>query len=165
MITIIVAVDLNNAIGRGGDMLYHLSADLRRFKALTMGHTLIMGRKTFDSLPKGALPGRRNIVVSRNTAFSAPGAERASSLEEAIAMAGNAEIFIIGGGQIYAQALPLADTIELTVISDRAESADTFFPAIPEGEFERVSSVDAGTVPAAEFVTLRRRVTPAEGGK
>ncbi len=165
MITIIVAVDLNNAIGRGGDMLYHLGADLRRFKALTMGHTLIMGRTTFDSLPKGALPGRRNIVVSRNTAFSAPGAERASSLEEAIAMAGDAEIFIIGGGQIYTQALPLADTIELTVISDRAEGADTFFPAIPEEEFERVSSVDAGTVPAAEFVTLRRRITPAEGGK
>ena len=88
MISIIVAVAENNAIGRAGDLLCHLSSDLKHFKAVTSGHTVIMGRKTFDSLPKGALPNRRNIVITRNSAFTAENVEVAHSLEEAINMAG-----------------------------------------------------------------------------
>ena len=84
---LIVAIDRKGAIGRRGELLYHISADLRRFKALTTGHTVVMGRKTFESLPKGALPNRRNIVVSRQTGFSAPGIEVAHSLESALGMA------------------------------------------------------------------------------
>lgn len=96
MIHIIAAIDQHRGIGYNGDMLYHIREDLRRFKSLTMGHTLVMGRKTFDSLPGGALPGRRNIVITHNEAWTAPGAERASSLAEALAMAAGDEIYIIG---------------------------------------------------------------------
>lgn len=157
MIHIIVAIDRRGAIGSKGDMLFHLRQDLRRFKALTMGHTLIMGRRTFDSLPGGALPGRRNIVVTRNAGFAAPGAERASSLDEAIAMAGDSEIFIIGGGQIYAQSMPLADVIDLTVIDAEGADPDTFFPAIPLGDFSIEKIELADTNPPARFITLRRK--------
>lgn len=131
-ISIIVAVDRNNAIGRNGDMAYHLSADLRRFKTLTMGCPVVMGRKTFESLPKGALPGRRNIVITRNETFEAPDVERAASLDRALAMADESgrEIFIIGGGEIYRQSMPLADTLYLTCIDDEAVGPDTFFPTV-----------------------------------
>ncbi len=101
MINIIVAATLDGAIGLRGDMLYYIRPDLQRFKALTTGHTVIMGRKTFESLPKGALPNRRNIVITRQTDFRAPGAELAHSLQEALNMAGGEEIFIIGGESIY----------------------------------------------------------------
>lgn len=157
MIHIIVAIDRRGAIGSRGDMLFHLRADLRRFKAVTMGHTLIMGRRTFESLPGGALPGRRNIVVSRNSSFTAPGVERASSLEEAIAMAGDSEIYIIGGAQIYALALPLADELDLTVIDAEGADPDTFFPTIPLDDFRIVSIADAGTEPKARFVAMRQK--------
>lgn len=141
MIHIIAAIDQNRGLGVGGDMLYHFREDLRRFKAITMGHTLIMGRKTFDSLPGGALPGRRNIVITRNADWQAPGAERASSLAEAIAMAGDAEIFILGGGQIYTQALPLADELDLTLIHSAAPEVDTYFPEY-EDKFKEVRRED-----------------------
>ncbi len=157
MITIIVAIDRRGAIGSKGDMLFHLSADLKRFKSLTMGHTLIMGRKTFDSLPKGALPGRRNIVVSRNEAFAAPGTEHAASFEEAVAMAGDAEIFVMGGAQIYELAMPVADVLELTVIDAEGEDPDTFFPPIPVDEFVTESMTPADTTPAATFMRLVRK--------
>lgn len=153
---IIVAIDRNGAIGRGGDLLHHISADLRRFKALTTGHCVVMGRRTFESLPKGALPNRRNIVVSRDPGFSAPGVEVARTLESAIASAGN-EAFVIGGGQIYSQALPTADTLYLTVVDAVTPDADTFFPPIPLDNF-RIESIErhAGE-PGYTFVTMRRR--------
>ena len=130
-ISIIVAIADGNAIGRNGGLLCHLPADLKHFKAVTSGHTVIMGRKTFDSLPKGALPNRRNIVVTRNPAFSAPGVETADSLEKAFEMtAGDGEVFIIGGAQIYNESLPFADKIYLTKIEASFPDADTFFPEI-----------------------------------
>ena len=134
-ITIIAAVADNGAIGRKGQLLYHISADLRRFKQLTMGKPIIMGRRTFESLPKGALPGRRNIVITRNPSFSAPGVERAGSLDEAIALAGDVtEVMVIGGGQVYAEALPQVSRLELTLIHTSPDDADTFFPPIdPDG--------------------------------
>ena len=132
---LIVAIDRKGAIGRRGELLYHISADLRRFKALTTGHTVVMGRKTFESLPKGALPNRRNIVVSRQTGFSAPGIEVAHSLESALGMADSSDIYIIGGAEIYRQALPMADRLLLTVIDAETPDADTFFPAMPLDDF------------------------------
>ena len=134
MISIIVAATRDMAIGRGGDLLYHISDDLKRFKSLTMGCPIIMGRKTFESFPKGALPGRRNIVITRNPAYSAPGVEVAPSVSVAIAMCEGAEhIYIIGGGEIYRQALPLADRLELTLIDAECPDADTRFPHIDLG--------------------------------
>lgn len=153
MIHIIAAIDQHRGIGYNGDMLYHIREDLRRFKSLTMGHTLVMGRKTFDSLPGGALPGRRNIVITRNEAWTAPGAERASSLAEALAMAAGDEIYIIGGGQVYAEALPLADVLNLTLIHSAAPEVDTFFPPYEDMFVER----EREDKPDYSFVTLVRK--------
>ena len=115
IISIIVAIADNNAIGGGGDLLWHISEDLRRFKSLTLGHTIIMGRKTWDSLPKGALPGRRNVVISRNKDFQAPGADLYSSIEDAISSCGADEhLFIIGGAEIYKQTIDKAHNLFLT---------------------------------------------------
>ena len=109
-LSIIAAIDRNNAIGRNGQLLCHLPADLKHFKELTSGHTIIMGRVTFDSLPKGALPNRRNIVVTRNPNFKAEGVETALSVEDALWMSrDDSEVFVIGGGQIYRETLPLSD--------------------------------------------------------
>ena len=153
MIHIIAAIDQHRGIGYGGDMLYHIREDLRRFKSLTMGHTLVMGRKTFDSLPGGALPGRRNIVITRNEAWTAPEVERASSLAEALAMASGDEIYIIGGGQVYAEALPIADMLDLTLIHLAAPEVDTFFPPYVDMFVER----EREDKPDYSFVTLVRK--------
>lgn len=158
MLHIIAAIDRRGGIGRDGDMLFHIGADLRRFKALTMGHTVVMGRRTFESLPKGALPGRRNIVITRNAAWSAPGAERASSLAEAISMAANdSDTYIIGGGQIYSAAMPVADQLDLTVIDADGGEADTHFPVLPLDNFRTIEISSADTQPAVKFYTLRRK--------
>lgn len=128
-INIIAAVAQNRAIGYQNKLLYWLPNDLKRFKALTTGHTIIMGRRTFESLPKGALPNRRNIVLSRTTQML-PGCEVYPSLEEALShCADDEEVYIIGGASIYKQALPLANRLCLTEIHDIPEAADAFFPA------------------------------------
>lgn len=130
-ITVIAIVARDGAIGRGGDQPFHIREDFRRFKALTMGRPIIMGRRTFEALPKGALPGRRNIVVSRNADYHPEGAERVGSIEEAVEMCrGVEEIMIIGGGQIYRQAMPLASQLLITEVDATVPDADTFFPAI-----------------------------------
>lgn len=153
---IIVAIDRNGAIGRDGGLLFNIRADLRRFKALTTGHTVVMGRKTFESLPKGALPDRRNIVVSRTPGYQAPGAEVFGSLEEALAACASDETFVIGGAQLYEASLPLADTLLLTVVDACGENPDTFFPVIPLESF-RVESIEIPeTEPACKYVTLKR---------
>ena len=128
MISIIAAVAKNRAIGYKNKLIYWLPNDLKRFKALTTGHTIIMGRNTFLSLPKGALPNRRNIVLSRSTkAFE--GCDVYPSLDEALRHCSEDEdIYIIGGASVYQQALPLADRLCLTEIDDTPEQADTFFP-------------------------------------
>lgn len=130
-IAIIVAATRDMAIGNKGDLLYHISDDLKRFKSLTMGCPIIMGRKTFESFPKGALPGRRNIVVTRNGDYRAENIETAPSVEAAIAMCEGAErVYIIGGGEIYRQALPLASRLELTLVDAECPEADTRFPDV-----------------------------------
>lgn len=136
MISLIVAVARNNAIGYRGDLIYHLSADLKRFKALTTGHSIIMGRRTFQSFPKGPLPNRRNIVLSRDPSFMPEGAEVYPSMEDALsACKDEEEIFIIGGASVYAQALPLAGKIYLTLVDDEPAIADTFFPMLTADEW------------------------------
>lgn len=132
LVSIIAIVARDGAIGRGGDQPFHISADFRRFKQLTLGHPIVMGRRTFEALPAGALPGRRNIVVTRNPGWTAPGVETAPTLADAIALCGPDadEIFIIGGGQIYAQAIGLADRLLITEVDADVPDADTRFPAI-----------------------------------
>lgn len=130
-ISIIVAVDRNMAIGFQNKLLFWLPNDLKRFKSLTMGNTIIMGRKTFESLPKGALPNRRNIVLSSNPNVECPGAEVFTSLEEALKHCQKDErVYIIGGESVYRQAMPIADELCLTKIDAIAPQADAFFPAV-----------------------------------
>lgn len=127
-ISIIAAVARNRAIGKDNKLLYWLPDDLRRFKALTTGHTIIMGRRTFESLPKGALPNRRNIVLSR-TVHDFPGCDVYTSLDEALKHCSDEEdIYIIGGANVYAQAIDRADRLCLTEIDDTPDGADAFFP-------------------------------------
>jgi len=114
-LTIVVARAQNGVIGRDGRLPWHLPADLKRFKALTMGSAMVMGRKTFESLP-GVLPGRRHIVLTRDRGWSAPGTEVAHSLEEALSMADGQELSVIGGAELFRLFLPLADRIELTEV-------------------------------------------------
>ena len=129
MITIIAAVAKNRAIGYENNLIYHLHADMKRFKALTTNHTIIMGRRTFESLPKGALPNRRNIVLSRSQSAFA-GCECYTSLQNALQHCDeNEDIYIIGGASVYQEALPLADRLCLTEVDDTPEKADTFFPS------------------------------------
>ena len=128
MISIIAAVARNRAIGKDNRLLYWLPNDLKRFKALTSGHTIIMGRKTFDSLPKGTLPNRRNIVLSRRKT-KIPGCDCYKSLAEALSHCKQDEdVYVIGGASVYAQAMPLADRLLLTEIDHTPEDADAFFP-------------------------------------
>lgn len=162
-ICIIAAVAADGAIGIQGDMPFHISADLKRFKQLTMGHPLVMGRRTFESLPGGALPGRRNIVITRNPSFSAPGAERAASLTDAIAMCADAErIMIIGGGQVYREAMPLATSMHLTHILAEAPGADTFFPEVNPAEWDAVTTSETASDPRSgaeyRFVDYTRKI-------
>lgn len=131
-INIIAAVDRNRAIGKENKLLYWLPNDLKRFKQLTTGHTIIMGRNTFFSLPKGALPNRRNVVVSR-TVKELPGCDCYPSVEAALASCGEDEdVYVIGGASVYTQMLPHADRLCLTEIDAETEGADVFFPDYSE---------------------------------
>ena len=139
MISIIVAINKNNGIGYKNELLYWLPNDLKRFKTLTTGHTIIMGRKTFESLPKGALPNRRNIVLSSQD-ITFPGAECFHSLEEALeACKDEIEVFIIGGASLYKKAMSVADRLYITEIDDCEKDADAFFPEISLDVWEEKS--------------------------
>ena len=137
-IAIIVAIAEGNAIGKDQELLCHMPADLKRFKALTTGHTIIMGRKTFESLPH-ALPNRRNMVLSSQPNANFPGCEVCASLPEALALcAGEEEVFIIGGGQVYQQALALSDSLYITRIHNAFPDATTFFPELDAAQWEEI---------------------------
>jgi dihydrofolate reductase len=157
-ITIVVARAKNGVIGRDGKLPWHLPADLKRFKALTMGSTMVMGRKTFESLP-GLLPGRRHVVLTRDASWRADGAEIARDAEQALALAEGEPLSVIGGADIFRLFLPLADKIELTeVLADIA--GDTVIADPREGGLwrERFSEDHPadGERPAFRFVTLER---------
>jgi len=137
LISIIAAVARNRAIGYQNKLIYWLPDDLKRFKQLTTGHTIVMGRNTFLSLPKGALPNRRNIVLS-TTQSSFPGCDAYTSLEEALNHCRpDEDIYIIGGASVYAQAMPFADRLCLTEIDDTPAEADTFFPPYDNWQEEK----------------------------
>lgn len=161
MLSIIVCIAQNNAIGLNGGMIYHQRADLKRFKELTTGHTVIMGRRTFESLPKGALPNRRNIVLTRGGGEFA-GAETFCSLQEALRHSGVDEhVFVLGGSSVYNEAMPLADMLYLTLVHHTPSEADTFFPEFDNGEWEEVyrSDYDADEQndQPYSFIDLRRK--------
>jgi dihydrofolate reductase len=141
MLNLICALAENNAIGFENRLLYRLSSDLRHFKELTSGHTVIMGRKTFDSLPKGALPNRRNIVLTRQQGLEIPGVEIFNSLPDALkACADDAEVFIMGGETVYAEGLAHADRLYLTHVHNTPAHADAFFPVINMDEWKVVET-------------------------
>ena len=136
-LSIICALTTNSAIGNKGGLLYYLPADLKHFKNLTTGHTIVMGRKTFESLPKGALPNRRNVVITRQADYSAPGIEVFHSFDEALqACAHDDEVYVIGGESVYEAALPVADRLCLTHIDAVPDEADTFFPDYDHTQWE-----------------------------
>jgi dihydrofolate reductase len=137
--TIVVAMAMNRAIGMRGEMPWHLPDELKHFKKITLGKPVIMGRKTRESIGM-ALPGRQNIVISRNTAFTAPGCQVAASLEQAADLANGPELMVIGGGELYRQTLPLAVHMYLTIV-DCSPEADTWFPEWDSNGWERIGTV------------------------
>lgn len=160
-LALIAAIARNNAIGFGNKLIYWLPNDLKRFKELTTGHTIIMGSNTFRSLPKGALPNRRNIVLSRKES-EFPGCETFSSLEEALANCNETElVYVIGGEMLYRTALPLADILCLTEVDDTPQEADAFFPEFSRNEWEVIEKEEYMTDEKHafnyRFVTYLRR--------
>ncbi|MFO8001577.1 MAG: dihydrofolate reductase [Marinilabilia sp.] len=161
-LSIIVATDQNNGIGAGGDQPFYISADLKRFKNLTTGHTIVMGRRTYEALPKGALPNRRNIVLSHREDYEAPGCEIMTHPSQLGKMCGPEEkVFVIGGGEIFRLLLPLANQIYLTRIHHSFNNIDTWFPEInpsewmtdpPEGPF-----TDSKTGLIYTYINYRRK--------
>lgn len=157
-VTLVVARATNGVIGRDGTLPWRISADLKRFKRLTMGSVMIMGRRTFDSLP-GLLPGRRHIVLTRDREWSADGAEVAHSVEEALALAGNEPVSVIGGAEIFELLLPYGDRLELTEVLGDIPGDTMMADPRETGNWREVAredhSAEAGT-PAFRFVTLER---------
>lgn len=160
-LALIAAVAADGAIGRDQQLLCHLPNDLKHFKTLTSGHTVVMGRRTFESLPKGALPNRRNIVLTHNRDLSWPGVEVVHSLDEVSVLSPDEHLFIIGGATLYNETVNLADTLYITHIHHTFADADTFFPPIDETVWEKA---DIQEMPADErhaypytFVTYRRK--------
>ncbi len=161
ILSIIVAVASDGAIGRANDLLWHLPADLKRFKELTTGHTILMGRKTFESLPRGPLPNRRNIIISRSLPAQ-PGAEVYPTIQQALeACASDEEVFIIGGGEIYRQLLPNTERIYLTRVQASFPDAEVFFPELDPTEWikeaREVYPRDERNEYDTELLLLRRR--------
>ncbi len=160
-LVLIAAVARNGAIGRGNELVFRDAADLRHFRQTTLGSPVLMGRKTWQSLPERfrPLPGRHNIVLSRDAGFHAPGASVATSLDDALRQAGSAaRVFVIGGAQLYAAALPQADRLLLTEV-DADLDGDAFFPAWNRADFTltaREPAVGEGELPFA-FASYRRR--------
>lgn len=161
-LSIVVAMSKGNVIGRAGGLPWRLSADLRRFRRLTTGHTIVMGRKTYESIGR-PLPERRTIVVTRQVEFSAPGVETAHSLAAALEMgsSANEEVFVVGGAEIYRQALALADRLYVTHV-DADVRGDTFFPAIDDADWQEMERedhpADEKNEFAMSFVIYERRI-------
>ncbi len=167
MISIIVAIAENSAIGRNNELLWHIPEDLRRFKRITDGHKVIMGKRTWESLPLRPLPGRTNIVISDDPDDRFQGCTMAYSIEEALDHCNrDEECFVVGGGMIYRQFLPLADKLYITRVHASFD-ADTFFPEIEEDTWEvyetEKGQINAGD-PAYSFITYhRKKQVPGNG--
>lgn len=158
-IVIIVAVAKNRVIGRDNQLIWNIPEDMAHFRELTAGHTVLMGRKTWESLPPRfrPLPGRRNIVISRQPDYAAPGAKLANSLENGLALATADEtVFIIGGADIYRQALPLADRLEITEV-ELSPDGDSWFPEIPTAEWQETARKTPPATSGTGFAFLSYR--------
>ena len=135
-VSMIAAIGRNNELGKDNDLIFHFKSDMKFFRETTTGSTVVMGRRTFESLPK-VLPNRRNIVISRNTDLKIDGAEVCKSVDEALELCKNDNVFIIGGGKIYAEFLKYADKLYLTEIEADCPEADTFFPEFDKTQWKR----------------------------
>lgn len=161
MISLIVAMDENRVIGKDNQMPWHLPSELQYFKKVTMGHPIIMGRKTFDSIGR-VLPGRENIIVTRNKEYTQPGCTVLHDINSIKEYANNhdTEVFVIGGAEIFKEILPVADRLYVTKIHESFDG-DTFFPAINEEEWREISStpgiVDEKNIHAHDYVILERK--------
>ena len=154
-IILIAAMDRNRAIGKGGALPWRLPEDLKRFKALTLGQTVLMGRKTFDSIGR-ALPGRRNLVLTRDPCWRAPGVEVFSDCAAAQQACRTDELWVIGGGEIYAQTLAHADRLEITHVDIAVEAADAWFPVIDDSFVAAPSSVQSSAGVEFHFCSYTR---------
>jgi dihydrofolate reductase len=159
IVSAVVAIGENNAIGKDNELLWYLPADLKHFKSITKGHTIIMGRKTFDSIGK-PLPHRRNILITRSKELKIDGAEVVNTVDQALALcAGEEEVFIVGGAEIYKLAMPVTDRIYLTIVH-QSYQADAYFPELNHNLWKEVSSVrheaDEKHNVAFTFLTLER---------
>ena len=158
LISLIVAMAANRCIGRDGKLPWHLLDDLQRFRQLTMGHSLLMGRKTFESIGR-PLPGRTSYVLSRTPGFAAPGCHTVNELHtaiEAAESAGETELFICGGEEIYRLALPLCERIYLTELA-REVTGDRFFPEVPLNQFDRIRHLHLCAAEQWQFSVLQRK--------
>lgn len=161
MISLIVAMDQNRVIGNNNKLPWHLPADLQYFKKVTMGHPIVMGRKTFESIGR-VLPGRENVIVTRNQDFKAEGCVVLYDIAEIKTFADNRdeEVFVIGGAEIFKEILPSADRLYITEIHESFEG-DTFFPVIDENEWDKISSnpgsIDEKNRYAHDFIILQKK--------
>lgn len=158
-VAIVAVVGANREIGKGGDLIWHIPEDLRHFKELTFGGAVVMGRKTWESLPRKPLPGRLNVVVTRSGIPQTPGVVTASSIEEALEKGKGNPIFIIGGGEIYRQSMKFADRLYLTEVAAEDSGADTYFPEISPADWAREEESEEMTSskgPRYRFVGYRR---------
>jgi len=163
IVAIIAAMSSNRVIGRQGTIPWHIPEDLRRFRELTTGHALIMGRKTYESIGR-PLPGRKTIIVTRQPAYAAAGCLTAASLDGALRLAEpSAEAFICGGAELYRQALPFAARIYLTVINE-AVAGDATFPEIPQDEFALIATTMISLAPEAVLNLFVRKPRPESAG-
>ena len=165
-VSLVAAVARGGVIGRGGAIPWRIPEDAQRFRTLTMGHPVVVGRRTWDSLPDRfrPLPGRRNVVVTRNRAWHADGAERAGSVADALRLLDHApQVFVIGGAELYAKALPLADELLLTEIDAEVEG-DTFFPSWDPATFQEESREQHVSESGIPFSFVRYRRRPAAAG-
>jgi dihydrofolate reductase len=165
-ISLIAAVSENGVIGAQNRLPWHLPDDLRHFRAITTGHTVITGRKNYESIGK-PLPNRRNIVITHQRGFHAPGCLVVNSLEEALALtSGESEVFVIGGAQLYAQTLPLATRLYLTEVH-AAVAGDTYFPTLEPGDWQETArephAADERHAYGFSFVVLERKRKPQRG--
>ena len=161
MISLIVAMDQNRVIGKNNELPWHLPADLQYFKKVTMGHPIVMGRKTFESIGR-VLPGRENVIVTRNQDFKAEGCVVLHDIEQikTFADSRDEEVFVIGGAEIFKEILPVTDRLYITEIHETFEG-DTFFPVIDENQWDKISSnsgsIDEKNRYAHDFIILQKK--------
>ncbi len=161
---LIAAIGKNNELGKNNDLIWHFKEDMKFFKETTMGSAVIMGRKTFESLPK-ALSGRRNIVITSDENYTTDGAETVHSVEEALSLVGDGDAFVIGGGRVYEEMLPLCDALYLTEIDAECGDADTYFPVFDKDGYDKTVFAEhlAGDIKFSHILYAKKEGVKNEG--